>query len=564
MKKNIFGLISLLLAAALLLCGCNGIDFEQLWGVVGAQLATPFSDMEYVRPDMDAMADLLEDCCQRAETGADADVLAEMALEFYGVYNSFYTQYNLATIHYFQDMTDIYWEKEYIFCQGQASVAQAGLEKLLCTLAESPQKDKLEEHPAFGEGFFDAYMGGGLWDDQFVQLMNEEAALEARYMELCAQTPFLYTEEYFAKYSRPMGELFVELVKVRQKIAAYAGYEDYASFAYDYYYYDGYAPKEIEQHLEEIQQELVPLYRLVESRGTSAEEGKICREQDTFAYMESAAKEMGGAIQNAFLLMKQAQLYDITYSEKKYSGSFEVFLLDYYVPYVFVSPVGTQRDKLSFAHEFGHFCTDYAAKGSVAGINVAEVFSQGMEYLSLCYGDEAGALEQMKLQDCLRIYVEQAAYALFEQRVYGLTGDELTVENVEKLYREIGLAYGFDVWGWDSRDYIMIGHFYTDPMYIVSYVVSNDVALQLYQLEKATPGAGRDLFAAQLATAESELPTFVQAAGLTNPLESGRLTEVRQTLEEMIKINESLLSSGLSFFIFVAPDKSAKRQCLPG
>ena len=563
MRRKVTRLVSLLLAAALLLCGCNGIDYEQLWGVVEAQLATPFADMEYVRPDMDKMEALLEDCCQRAETETDADVLAKKALEFYSVYNSFYTQYNLATIHYFKDMTDSYWEKEYAFCQGQVSVAQAALEKLLCTLAESPQKDKLEENPAFGEGFFDAYMGGGLWDEPFAALMNAEAELENQYIELCAQTPALYAEEYFAQYAQPMGELLVELVKVRQRIAAYAGYADYASFAYDYYYYGGYSPKEIAGHLEKIQQELVPLYRLVESQGVSAEDDKICREKDAFAYMESAAKEMGGPIQNAFLLMKQAKLYDITYSEKKYSGSFETYLPDYYVPYLFVSPVGTQRDKLSFAHEFGHFCNDYAAGGSVAGVNVAEFFSQGMEYLSLCYGEEAGALVKMKLRDCLRIYVEQAAYALFEQRLYSLTGDELTLENVQNLYREIGLSYGFDVWNWDSRDYIMIGHFFTDPMYIVSYVVSNDVALQLYQLEKATPGAGRDLFEAQLATRESQLPVFVQAAGLKNPLESGRLAEVRKTLEEMIIKNEGLLSRP-SFFIFVVPDKSAKLRYLPG
>ena len=34
-----------------------------------------------------------------------------------------------------------------------------------------------------------------------------------------------------------------------------------------------------------------------------------------------------------------------------------------------------------------------------------------------------------------------------------------------------------------SRDFVVIGHFYTDPMYIISYVVSNDAAFQLYQME---------------------------------------------------------------------------------
>lgn len=556
-------IISLLLVVTMLLSGCNGVDFEQLLGVVSSQLATPFSDMEYIRPDMNKMEALLEECCQQAQTQTDADALAEKALEFYSAYNSFYTQYNLATIHYFKDLTDIYWEKEYTFCQGKVSAVESSLEELFVTLAASPLREELEENSAFGEGFFESYTGGGgLWNEAFSALINQEAELENRYLDLYAQAQGIpaYSEEFFEKYSCPMGELFVELIAVRQKIADYAGYQDYPSCAYDFYYYREYTPGEITKYLEEIRQELVPLYRLVESQGMFEEENAICRETDMLDYVESAAKKMGGTVQNAFLLMNQAKLYDITYSEKKYNGSFEVYLTDYYVPYVFVSPVGRQQDKLSFAHEFGHFCSDYAAGGSVAGVDVAEVFSQAMEYLSLCYGNEAGALEQLKLRDCLRVYVEQAAYAQFEQRVYELKGDALTVENVEKLYREICLSYGFDAWPWDSRDYILIGHFFTDPMYIISYVVSNDAALQIYQLEKQSPGAGLDLLEKQLATQEGQLLAFLNAAGLKSPMESGRLTAVHKTLEEILMKNEGLLSSRSSFLIFVAPDKSARRR----
>ena len=239
-------------------------------------------------------------------------------------------------------------------------------------------------------------------------------------------------------------------------------------------------------------------------------------------------------------------------------------MTDYSVPYVFMSPVGSDQDKLSFAHEFGHFCSDYVAGGSIAGIDVAEVFSQAAEYLSLCYGDEAGELEKLKLRDGLRIFVEQAAYSKFEQQVYGLTGEALTVEKVEALYKEIGLAFGFDSWEWDSRDYVLIGHFYSDPLYVISYVVSNDAALQVYQLEKETPGAGRELLQAQLATQEGQLLSFLKAAGLQNPLERGRMAAVRKTFEKSLTENEDLLSSRSSLFIFVAPGKSARRQYLPG
>lgn len=566
MKRIGIRILPLLLAVALLLTGCSGIDFNQLMGIMNAQLATPFSDMQYTRPDMDELEEMLQQCCQQAQSQTNANALAEKALEFYRLYNRFYTQLNLATIYYFKDMTDSYWEKEYTFCQGQSSTAEAALEELFCTLAASPYRQELEEHTAFGEGFFDSYMGGGLWDEQFSELMSREAELEQQYYDLCAQAQDLplYSNEFFQQYSQPLGQLFVDLVKVRQEIAAYAGYEDYLSFAYDFYYYRDYSPAQIEAYLEEIQRELVPLYRQVEQDLDFGAEAGLSSEKETFAYVESFARDMGGEFQNAFLLLKQATLYDISYSPQKYNGSFELYLTDYSVPYVFMSPVGSDQDKLSFAHEFGHFCSDYVAGGSIAGIDVAEVFSQAAEYLSLCYGDEAGELEKLKLRDGLRIFVEQAAYSKFEQQVYGLTGEALTVEKVEALYKEIGLAFGFDSWEWDSRDYVLIGHFYSDPLYVISYVVSNDAALQVYQLEKETPGAGRELLQAQLATQEGQLLSFLKAAGLQNPLERGRMAAVRETFEKSLTENEDLLSSRSSLFIFVAPGKSARRQYLPG
>jgi oligoendopeptidase F len=124
---------------------------------------------------------------------------------------------------------------------------------------------------------------------------------------------------------------------------------------------------------------------------------------------------------------------------------------------------------------------------------------------------------------------------MFEHQVYDLEGDELTAENVYELYDEIGTQFGFDAWGWDSRDFVMIGHFYTDPMYIISYVVSNDAALQLYQMEQDEAGAGLAKYQQELDTEQTYFLAFIQDAGLESPFAPGRVKEVRQTLEEVLK-----------------------------
>ncbi len=526
--------IALLLAVTLIFTGCSGL--EDLWGDLGAEFATPFSDMEYARPDIGKIQADQEKCLSMAQTESDVDVLMDQIWVVYDQYNHFNTQYNLANIYYFRDMTDTQWEEEYSFCLQNAPTVESLLEELLYALADCPLREELEQNAAFGEGYFDSYDGESLWDDTFLDLMNREAELEEKYYDLCtqAQEAEYYSDEYFETYGTKMGQLFVEIIALRQEIAAYAGYDRYTEFAYDYYFYRDYTPAQAEQYMEDIQKTLVPLYKEVELRGVAGG-NTACTERAAFSYVEDCAEAMGGTVENAFKLLRQAELYDITYSEKKYNGSFELYLTDYASPFVFVNPVGTQMDKLTFAHEFGHFCNDYASGGTLAGVDVLEIFSQGMEYLSLCYGNNAKKLTELKMVDCLRLYVEQSAYALFEQQVYSLTGDDLTAENVYALYEKIGTDFGFDIWGWDSRDFVLIGHFFTDPMYIVSYVVSNDAALQLYQKEKAESGTGLALMESQLATQQTCFLSFLQEAGLESPFAEGRLASVKKTLTEILQ-----------------------------
>ena len=123
----------------------------------------------------------------------------------------------------------------------------------------------------------------------------------------------------------------------------------------------------------------------------------------------------------------------------------------------------------------------------------------------------------------------RGAYAAFELAMYALPEEEVTGENLLALYEEIGTAYGFESWDWDSRDLVTVPHFYEYPMYVISYVVSNDAALQLYQLELETPGSGVQIYLDQLATDEQTLLSFLAQAGLRTPF--GRTGEVRAIME---------------------------------
>ena len=58
--------LALLMVVALLLTGCNLSVLKEIWGDFSAQAATPFSEMEYVRPDLEKMEAAVESCCEAA------------------------------------------------------------------------------------------------------------------------------------------------------------------------------------------------------------------------------------------------------------------------------------------------------------------------------------------------------------------------------------------------------------------------------------------------------------------------------------------------------------------
>lgn len=540
MKTLTKKLIALCLVLCLTLSGCSSIDvmgyFDNLVSIFTG--VTAFDRMTYTRPNMDAFDNALEEVSTLA-AGSDLEALLDGIWAFYDVYDAFNTAYALATIHYYQDLTDAYWTEEYNFCLEHISDADAGLDKLYRTLAGSPMRDQLEADEYFGAGYFDYYDSEGIYDETMMELLEEESAILSRYYALSAEAAgtAYYSEEFFSTYGNPMAEIYLELIALRQQIAAHLGYEDYVQFAYDTYYYRDYTPQQATAYLADIRAELVPLYTRHLESDFWDQDLASAGERDTFGYVSSMAQNMGGLIREAFQTLEKGKLYDISYGENKYNASFEIYLPSYYEPFVFVNPTLTVFDHLAFAHEFGHFCCDYASYGSSAGIDVSEIFSQSMEYLSLCYADGGDKLTQLKLSDGLCLYVEQAALASFEQQVYQLEGSELTVENVQALYTQVCQAYGMVSEEWDSRSYVTITHFFTNPMYIMSYVVSNDAALQIYQLELEQSGAGVACLESNLATPHFQLLAFLKEAGLTSPFADGRLPQVKALFEEKLLIN---------------------------
>ena len=533
-KKHTVKLLALILAVCMLLSGCAAI--KEYFSVMGSLLmggnAYDFAEMTYVRPDLEQLQAILDDSCAKAETETQIDALVESIYAFYDAYDSFYTAQALAMIHYSKDMTNAYWEAEYNFCTENLSQVAAGLDRLYRALAKSPLRETLETAEYFGADYFDSYEGQSIFDETFTAMMDREAQLQNDYFAAYAAAGEQAegADALISLCGEELAQILAELVILRCRMAQHAGYDSYPEFAYDFYHARDYSPAQATAYLADIRAELVPLYRqIAEDRPQITL--YTCDEAATFDYVKQLATSLGGTFYQAFGMMTGSDLYDISPGANKMNASFETYISNYQAPYVFINPTETEHDKLTFAHEFGHFCNDYASGGSPVGVDVAEFFSQGLEYLSLEYGPASTNLTKLKMLDCLCVYVEQAAYASFEQQLYELPEEEVTPETITQLYTQVCGGFGLD----GGMYYVLVTHFYTSPMYVISYVVSNDAALQLYQLEQATPGAGKRCLEENLDTMQPYFLAFLEEAGLQSPFAPGRLAEVKQTLQGILQ-----------------------------
>ncbi len=532
MKKRMARLTALVLAVCVCFSGC-ALDFRGLYdGIVGLiqtnsrgenREPTRLSEIPYVRPEPERLQSLLEKLQSAAEAG-NLGGLINAYNALVQACDQFYTRQAVAQLHYDMDLTDTYWAEESQFCTGMASQVSSILEDAYRAMAASPLRETLEGEDYFGAGAFDGYDGEKRLSDEILSLMDRESELQDEYYTLSSQAAGLYGEERYDAVAQPMAEVLVELVSVRRALAAACGYDSYAAFVYENDYYRDYTPEQVSAYLDEIAGELSGIYRQVAERGESFFSTRYFPEKQTLLYVKNAVNQMGGEIAEAYSFLEAGELYDLTYSPNKYQASYEIYLSEYEEPFILMNPEQTEYDCLTFSHEFGHFAADYVSMGAVSSIDIQEVMSQAMEYLTLAYSGYPQRLTRGKLSDSLGTYVEQAFYASFEAELY--TRENLTAADVFEIYAQQAEKFGLASEDLDPRELVTITHFYTNPMYIVSYIVSNDAAMDIFRMEQSEPGSGLTCYTQAMDIEEDSLLAFLAAAGLESPFTPGRLKTV--------------------------------------
>ena len=555
MKKRWRAVLSCLLAL-LLLSGCGSFA-----GFAGkrSEATVPFGEMLYYRPDTAQMDVLMEELNARLDDGASYRKVAAKLDECFDWYYLFYTMYTLAEVHSYLDVTDAYYAEEFEWISTEFAEVQQAYDKLYYACAGSELGPTLEER-YFWEGFCEEYADpeDSVYSDEYVALLQEESDLLARYREMIAEPVIVFNgreqdfytlidelygaaytrawQTYYDTYNEPLAEIFIELMRVRCAMAEQLGYDSYEQMQYEFYYERDYGPEDAARYLEQIRQEVVPFYKSLDAMGAY---GRVSydelSERELVAVLNRAADEIGGDVAEAFAFMEEYDLFDVSVSRKKAQMSFETYFPDYEAPFVFLGASGDTGDVLNFAHEFGHFCDAYMNDGALdETIDLAEVYSQGMELLMLSRlkgslsAEEAENVERMKALDLADLYVQQAAFAEFETRAYALGPDRLSAETLNGIMLGLCKEYGFYSEGFDwayAMSWIDITHFFEAPFYVISYPVSNDLAMQLYAMELEEEGSGMERYLGVLRHDSRKIMELVEEGGFESPFSEGRVQD---------------------------------------
>ena len=535
---------------------------EGLWDLI------PFDEMPYERPDLDEMRAAIDAVGEALDRGADYETVEALLDACDECYAAFDTMEAIAFIRSCQDMTDEFYAAEYAWLdEASADVSQL-FEQLYFRCGMSDMVLELEEKyfwPGFAEEYADD--SNAFYDDEMVTLLQAESNLIAEYRDTVANPIVVLANgseveffsaldeyegyaylnllfSYYDQFNPKLAGIYIDLVKNRQEQAKAAGYDSYEELAFDHDFARDYSPELAEEYLQGVKKHIVPLYREVMASGAlwDVESGPIDA-QRLEEVLRCGVSDMGEDVKEAYAFMVKYRLCDLDYSPLKAEMSFQTYLSAYEVPFLFMDAGGTLNDITTFSHEFGHYLDGYLNYNAEETIDLAESYSQAMELLMLTRLDEVLSEEelenlyQIKMLDVLNMYVQQAAFAEFEHIIYSTDPEELTEDYVNRVFLQMSQDYGFCEAGYEdfySKLWIDITHFFEQPFYVITYPVSHDIAMQIFQLEEAQSGEGLAKFLEMLPREYPDMLDTALNAGLDSPFDPGRLEAVADTMRRIL------------------------------
>jgi len=433
------------------------------------------------------------------------------------------TAYNMAEILYYKDVTsDEYSDIKSQIYSDYMDIGDLYLVTLretvkspyIVTLREKYSERELENYSDY-EDLTDEEKERALkiqsLSDEYLQAYNEEyyfdyngttwsfEMLEENYESLEREDVIAIYSGLYEQKMLVVGDIFTQLVKLRNEMAVEEGYDNFAEYSYEESFNRDYTVDDTKDLLKMIRKKGAAYLQKISGLGsevTASYEDLIQGDVETYEkllpYFEDINPELGTSLRSIINL----GLCDMLNKKNKRNAGFTTPLGSFGDAFIFDSPTGSYSDLFTMVHEFGHYSADYynneGTYHEITNMDTAEIESQGLEmlfteYYSDIYGEEIGdALEAAEVDSIASALVDEAIIVEFEIYVYEHPDE--TVEEYSRQYKDILESYGYttsiinstggsDVW-MDTT------HIFVAPNYYISYITTGITALEIYSLSK--------------------------------------------------------------------------------
>ncbi|SMP66081.1 hypothetical protein [Anoxynatronum buryatiense] len=355
--------------------------------------------------------------------------------------------------------------------------------------------------------------------------------------------------------------LYIELINLRNAYARSQGYADYVDYAMGQYYGRDFSAEEMGSTLRtaaelfsELREEILDLLLMIpfESGLDDYQENEWI-----YPYLESVQTLMERTPFEALVQDSiDRNLLVINDHPDGYEGAYMMPLSYPGDGLMYISNDTSAIFLLwpSYIHELGHLIAEvYEAyegtplrsvlKTEPFYVETLETHSTGLEMLLLYHAadilqEDAAAGTLLVLNNHLRNLVDAAIATEFEIAAHQMPQEELTVENLNRLYRKIGETYGINFYFTDtdvSFGWSDIPHYYESPFYYASYGLAALVAFDFLSINEDDYLKNFDKYT-QVIRLGTNIPfhQMIAAAGITDPFVEENLTDIYERFFEYV------------------------------
>lgn len=558
-----------------------------------------FSDMPYVRPNMERLQTIAAEVTEKLKSAGSAKEQLDAYREFEKASETAQTMGSIAYIRHTIDTKDEFYTKEQDYMDEVMPQLEELNQKVSLALLASPFRADLEE--ALGKLLFtNMEISVRSFKPELIPLMQEENKLTSEYQKLYASAmvefdgktmplpklgPYKQSTDravrkaayetegkFFDAHQQELDEIYDKLVKNRTAQAKLMGYENYLPLGYDRLGRNCYDPGKVAAFREQIKNDLVPIVaQAKEDQKKRLGLDHMCFYDDIMLFPDGNADPQGTAddILKAGLemyhslspetaefidFMYENELLDVLSKDGKAPGGYCTSLPDYKAPFIFSNFNGTSGDVDVLTHEAGHAFADFRAarKDYVQALRTptmetAECHSMSMEFLTQdfhknFFGDVTRKYEIGHCEDALFFIPYGCMVDEFQHRMY--ENPDLTPAERNELWASLEKTYRPWI-DFDNLPFYGRGagwqrqlHIYQYPFYYIDYCMAQVVAFQFWMRSLADR---QDAWNRYLAFVDKggtcTFEELVHGAGLKVPYEEGCIREVGQAISTWIREN---------------------------